>query len=203
MPITNDCALYEVDLSTRPPSCLPIGLDKSKLRSDLPDYPLLLKGHHLWCKNGFNDGDLLDDYLWEVPEFEATWSRVHKEKKTVVFDDFCLMALVELYLLPLFDRPLELWHASYAHNGTRVTDDEWWDTSAYPGPALPEVTLTGAEILPIMFGMSKAFTSWLDGATTLEFPPQLAQTAREMTKELGVQVVTSGPSFTMPQLEIK
>lgn len=168
---------------------------------NLPNYPLRFVGHHLWCKYGFNDGDLLDDYLYEVPELEATWNRAYEEKKTTTFCTFCLMALVELCLLPLFDRPLELHHASYAHNAVRVTNEEWWDTSAYPGPKLPEVVLTGAEILPIMFGMSRAFNAWLDGATTLEFPPQLSQTAREMTKELGVQITASGLPFATPQLE--
>lgn len=167
----------------------------------MPNYPIRLVGHHLWCKNGFNDGDLLDDYLYEVPELEATQDRAYAEKQTTTFDDFCLMALVELYLLPLFDRPLELWHASYAHNCVRVVEDEWWDTLAYPGPTLPEIVLTGSEILPIMAGMSKAFNAWLDGATTLEFPAQLVQTAREMTKELGVEIKTTGLPFALPQLE--
>lgn len=167
----------------------------------LPNYHLKFNGHDLWCKHGFQDGDILDDYVYDVPELEATWDRAYKEKDTTTFCKFSTMAVIELYLLPLFDRPLTLHFASYAHNGVRVTDEEWWDTSGWPPPKLPEITLAGAEILPIIFGMSKAFNAWLDGATQLEFPPLLAQTAREMTKELGVQVVTTGLPFAMPQLE--
>lgn len=169
-------------------------------RSNLPNYPLRFRGQDLWSKYGFGDGNMLDDYIFEVPELEATWDRLWSEKSTTVFDDFCTMALVELHLLPLFDRSLTLYHASYAHNGVRVSEDEWWNTFGVM-PDLPEVTLAGAEILPIMFGMSKAFHAWLDGATQLEFPPQLAQTAREMAKELSVQITTSGIPFAMPQLE--
>lgn len=169
----------------------------------LPDYQICLRGIDLWCKHGFEDGDILDDYLFDVPSLEALWYRAWKEKDTTTFCSFSLMALVELYLLPKFDRPMTVRFSSYSHNGVRAAEDEWWDANSWPGPVLPEIELAGAEILPIMFGMSKAFNAWLDGATCLEFPPQLAQTAREMTKELGVTILTTGLPFSISPLELK
>lgn len=123
----------------------------------LPNYPLTFSGHDLWCKGGFQDGDILDDYIYDVPALEAIWDRAYDEKRTTTFCKFCLLAVVEFYLLPLFDRPLNLHFASYVHNGARVTDEEWWDVNVWPPHPLPEIVLGGAEILPLMFGMAKAF----------------------------------------------
>lgn len=87
---------------------------------------ITLKASDLFCKMGFNDGDLLDDLFYDHPELghasamRGKWLRIY-------FDNLILCALVELYLLPLCPG-LEISYTRHSHNPIRCDDDPILET---------------------------------------------------------------------------
>ncbi len=163
-------------------------------------YDCELKGYHLWMKYGFGDGDMLMEYTWMDKEIEAFSESVYRSGESF-FDDFTLLALVELYLLPKFDRPLTLNYASYLHNGARVVEKEWWDTKDYQWPEdnLPRVTINGQHVLETMWSMKCVLEQWMR-KEVMTFPEQLRQTAQIVAYELKGAVSIGGHLY-LPNFE--
>lgn len=160
-------------------------------------YDVTLSGEDLWCKFGFGDGNLIDEHAWEVPEIEKFDDMLHDLPRdkghTTIFNRVCTMALVELYLLPKFDRSLTLYFANYSHNGVRVEEDAWWENADWKvekqqRDALPSVVVKGVHVLEIMWAMKCVFEEWLEDRPMI-FPSALSQTANVIANELKCKVV--------------
>lgn len=172
----------------------------AQIRNLSPVYDVTLDGGDLWSKFGFRDGDMVMEHVYEVQGLEEFDNMLYDVKKTTIFDDVCLMALVELYLLPKFDRSLTLYFDSYVHNAVRVEELEWWDHNNYDWVAnnLPSVTITGIHVLEIMTAMRSVFEQWLAGQP-MTFPAALKQTAHVIADELKCQIIIDNQlEFTCP-----
>ncbi len=159
--------------------------------------PLEFRGADLWCKRGFGDGDMLDDYLFDIPHFREFYDALDDLPAgvgpTAQFDSFCIMALVEIYLLPKFDRPVEIHHGSYSHNPCRAVTEEWWlkeqeeeeknGVFDWEQRNLPTVKLQPLQIIEIMNMMMKVFQSVLIEKKPVDFPAALTQTAQALANE--------------------
>jgi hypothetical protein len=163
-------------------------------------YDCELNGPHLWMKYGFGDGDVLLEYTWIDKEIEDFAELLYKRGESF-FDDFNLLALVELYLLPKFDRPLTLHYASYSHNGARVLENEWWDVKDYTWAKanLPTVKIPGHHVLETMWSMKMVLEQWMR-KERMTFPEQLRQTAQIMAYELKAEVLI-GDQLYLPNFD--
>lgn len=164
----------------------------AQIRNIKPTYhrDIELRGIDLFCKGGFSDGDILDEHLWGDQELENFDNMLHdlKPDNCTIFGRISTIALVELYLLPLFDRPLTLYFANYCHNACRVEEDQWWPKGDWAfEDALPSVTLESNTVYSMLYSMRAVFTAWLAGEP-LVFPACLKQTAAILASELKVAV---------------
>lgn len=142
----------------------------------VPDFNLKLRGHDLWSKHGFSDGDVIDEFIYHDPELESFDTLLMRDHDCTQMDSIVLSALVELYLLPKFDRPLTLYFASYSHNSVRVTQDEWWDWKAWPEHPLPEVEIESRVVMDMLYSVQRVFEAWI-AKQPIAFPSCLRQTA--------------------------
>lgn len=147
----------------------------------VPSFNLTLRGHDLWSKMGFGDGDCLQEFIWHDPELEAFDSLMYSSHNCTQFDSLAISALVELLLLPRFDRPVTIRHASFSHNAIRANEDEWWDPNAWPEHPLPEVEVEAQTVMDVLYSMQRVFTAFLN-KEPVAFPSCLKQTALIFTE---------------------
>ena len=142
----------------------------------IPNWNARLRGHDLWSKSGFQDGDILDEMLWCDPVLEAFDNSLYDlDKRITYFKDMALIALAELFLLPKFDRSLTLYHANFLHNPCRVEEAEWWPLDQMDFE-LPEVEIEGITVSTMLYSLKAVFEAAL-ADKSVAFPSYLQQTA--------------------------
>lgn len=173
----------------------------AQIKNLKPDYhkDIELRGSGLFCKSGFRDGDILeghielDDTLYEFDNMLHST----RPRSCTIFARISTIALAELYLLPLFDRPLTIYFADYCHNACRADDNEWWDPEDWDFPdTLPEVTISSDTVYGMLYSMRDVLRAW-QADEPIVFPACLSQTARILSEELKVPI-TIDASLELP-----
>lgn len=77
--------------------------------------PLMLHASSLSNKFGNCDGDLLDDYVYDVLGLEVDYPDLHADSR-------CMHKLIEDFLVPLVPG-LKIFYFDTCHNGSRATGD--------------------------------------------------------------------------------
>ena len=171
----------------------------SQIKNLKPRYVkhLVMHGADLFCKGGFEDGDLLEGHV-EMDDDLYTFNRSLYDSKpcVTIFERITTIALAELYLLPKFDRPLELRFASYLHNGCRVSNEQWWEGyDSEIEKALPEVEIRSDTVYSMLHSMKAVFEAWIR-RDPIEFPEILKQTAAILSDELKYPVTVTQTALT-------
>ena len=177
----------------------------SEIKNLKPRYVkhLVFKGADLFCKGGFEDGDLLEGHVEMDDDLYAfNRSLYDGEPCVTIFERITTIALAELYLLPKFDRPLELWFANYLHNGCRVSNEPWWPEHDWKFAwTLPSVTLDSDTVYSMLHSMKAVFEAWLR-KEPIQFPAILKQTAAILSDELKYPVTINESLACLPSTSL-
>jgi hypothetical protein len=152
---------------------------------------ITLEGGDLFSKYGFSDGDMLRGHVeMEGPLYTFSEMLVDRDDY-ITYDRLTTVALVEVYLLPRFDRPLTLFFTNYLHNSCRVEEAPWWGrTDGEFYDTLPSVEVPSEEVYAMLYAIKTAI-EWALAGKPLTFPECLKQTARIFSDELNVPVAVA------------
>lgn len=163
---------------------------------------IILKGGDLFSKGGFGDGDMLEGHVEMDDTLEAFSDRLFSRDDHIAYGRLATIALAEVYLLPLFDRPLTLRLPNYCHNGCRVQEAGWWDDRDWEFPnTLPSVEVLSEEVYSMLYSMKLAI-EWAIAGKAVTFPERLIQTARIFSEELKVPVAIGSDALKFPSTTV-